>query len=212
MTQSTATQSVLEITDAARGQVQAVLDDQPNADDLALWLEVSSVVGGEFQYDMYLQELSESGPSDSVNGSDGLFVVIPESSIDKLVGATLDLEGDSEAGGLVLTNPNAPVQAPTRPAALEPELDLEDPLTARVIEVVDETVNPSIASHGGQVRVMKVENATVYVQLAGGCQGCGLASVTLTQGIEVAIKDAISEIEHVVDVTDHASGADPYYS
>jgi Fe/S biogenesis protein NfuA len=56
-----------------------------------------------------------------------------------------------------------------------------------------------------------VEDATAYLRLMGGCQGCGLAKVTLSQGIEVAIKDAVPEITEVVDVTDHASGTNPYF-
>ena len=47
--------------------------------------------------------------------------------------------------------------------------------------------------------------------LEGGCQGCGMADVTLKQGIEVMIKEAIPEIEEVIDVTDHANGRNPYY-
>jgi len=49
------------------------------------------------------------------------------------------------------------------------------------------------------------------VRLSGGCQGCGLATVTLSQGIEVALRDVVPEITSVVDVTDHASGTNPYY-
>jgi Fe/S biogenesis protein NfuA len=56
-----------------------------------------------------------------------------------------------------------------------------------------------------------VEDDTAYLRLSGGCQGCGMASVTLSQGIEVVIKESVPEITKVVDVTDHASGANPYF-
>ena len=55
------------------------------------------------------------------------------------------------------------------------------------------------------------ENNYVYVELMGGCQGCGLAAVTLKQGIERMIIEQIPAVAGVVDVTDHASGSDPYY-
>ena len=63
----------------------------------------------------------------------------------------------------------------------------------------------------GFVDLVAVEEDIVYLRLSGGCQGCGLATVTLSQGIEVALRDALPEIVSVVDVTDHASGANPFY-
>jgi Fe/S biogenesis protein NfuA len=81
----------------------------------------------------------------------------------------------------------------------------------RVIQVLEEQINPAIASHGGYAELVAVEDSIAYLRLSGGCQGCGMASVTLSQGIEVAILDSVPEITEVVDVTDHASGANPYY-
>jgi Fe/S biogenesis protein NfuA len=79
------------------------------------------------------------------------------------------------------------------------------------MQVIDQQVNPAIAAHGGSAELVAVEDSTAYVRLGGGCVGCGMATVTLTQGISVAITDAVPEIENVVDVTDHASGTNPYY-
>jgi Fe/S biogenesis protein NfuA len=86
-----------------------------------------------------------------------------------------------------------------------------DPLAARVQEVFDRQINPAIAAHGGYVTLLGVENNVAYVQLGGGCQGCGMADVTLKQGIVVAVKEAVPEISEVVDSTDHASGTNPYF-
>ncbi|MHB8295397.1 MAG: NifU family protein [Acidimicrobiales bacterium] len=77
--------------------------------------------------------------------------------------------------------------------------------------VLDEQINPSIAAHGGRADLVSVDGTTVYLRLSGGCQGCGLTSVTLSQGTEVALRDEIPEIEQVLDVTDHAGGANPYF-
>ena len=81
----------------------------------------------------------------------------------------------------------------------------------RVIQVLEEQINPAIASHGGYAELVAVEDSIAYLRLSGGCQGCGMASVTLSQGIEVAILDSVPEITEVVDVTDHAGGTNPYY-
>ena len=78
--------------------------------------------------------------------------------------------------------------------------------------VIDEQINPGVASHGGTVRLVDVRDNVVYVTMGGGCQGCGMASVTLTQGIKQMIRDAAPEIVDVQDVTDHAAGSNPYYA
>jgi Fe/S biogenesis protein NfuA len=80
-----------------------------------------------------------------------------------------------------------------------------------VSQVLEQHINPAIAMHGGMAQLVGVEGDIAYVRLGGGCQGCGLAGVTLDQGIEQAIVAAVPEISSVVDVTDHASGENPYY-
>jgi Fe/S biogenesis protein NfuA len=77
--------------------------------------------------------------------------------------------------------------------------------------VLAESVNPAIAAHGGAASLVSIDGSVVYLQLSGGCQGCGMASVTLKQGIEKILLDSITELTEVVDVTDHMAGADPYY-
>ena len=59
--------------------------------------------------------------------------------------------------------------------------------------------------------LLDVKDGVVYVELGGGCQGCGMVDVTLKQGVEVAIKETIPSITSVVDSTDHASGTNPYF-
>ena len=77
--------------------------------------------------------------------------------------------------------------------------------------MLEEQVNPSIAAHGGRADLVAVEDSSVYLRLSGGCQGCGMAKATLSQGIEVILREAIPEIANIVDVTDHADGTNPYY-
>jgi Fe/S biogenesis protein NfuA len=77
--------------------------------------------------------------------------------------------------------------------------------------VIDEKVLPVVGAHGGWVELDRVEGDTAYVSLGGGCQGCSSAGFTLSAGIEQAICSEIDEIEHVVDVTDHDSGQEPFY-
>ena len=82
----------------------------------------------------------------------------------------------------------------------------------RVRQLLDEKINPAIAMHGGFAALAGIDGETAYLELGGGCQGCGLAAMTLRQGIETAILHHIPEVTEVVDVTDHASGTDPFYA
>jgi Fe-S cluster biogenesis protein NfuA len=81
-----------------------------------------------------------------------------------------------------------------------------------VQDVLETQINPAVASHGGEISLIDVKGTTVYVKLGGGCQGCGMASMTLKQGVERALRDALPELDEVLDVTDHASGENPYYA
>ena len=78
--------------------------------------------------------------------------------------------------------------------------------------VIEQHVNPGIASHGGRAELVGVKDDIVYVALGGGCQGCSMASVTLKQGIEQILRQAIPRIKAVVDATDHAHGSNPFYT
>jgi Fe/S biogenesis protein NfuA len=200
--------AVLTVTPAARAVVLDARSQEAEAERLALWIEVTGSRDGAYTYDIYFQAVADAGAGDSVSEDDGLAVVVPESSLARMVGARLDWSEEGE-GGLVIVNPNTP----PRPQAFaeRPEVDLSSDLAQRVLAVLDAQVNPSIAMHGGHADLVAVDEGIVYVRLSGGCQGCGLASVTLSQGIEVALRDSVPEIVSVVDVTDHASGANPFY-
>ena len=82
----------------------------------------------------------------------------------------------------------------------------------RVQHLLDTSINPGVAGHGGFVRLMDVQDNVVYLQMGGGCQGCGMADVTLKAGIESLIKEEIPEVTEVLDTTDHAAGRNPYYT
>ena len=195
---------VLSVSDEARRTVVDLRAEEDEPESLALWLEVSGSSGGEYAYDLYFQALADATGGDVVERFDGLAVVVPEASVDKLRGATLDVRD----GEMVLVNPNRPEPAVRAAPA---EADLSSPLAQAVLRVLEEDINPAIASHGGMAQLVAVEESTAYLRLMGGCQGCGMASVTLSQGIEVAIRDAVPEIRSVVDVTDHAAGTNPYF-
>ncbi len=204
--------AVLTITPEARATVLEVLANESESDTLALWLEVSGENNGAYTYDMYFEALADAADGDTVQRRDDLPVVVPAASVERLQGSTLDCVTDASGeSGLVIVNPNTPPVPTLQGMASLPEVDLSDPLAQRVNSVLEEQVNPSIAAHGGRADLVAVDDASVYLRLSGGCQGCGMAKATLAQGIEVILREAIPEIVHIVDVTDHADGTNPYY-
>ena len=82
----------------------------------------------------------------------------------------------------------------------------------QVARLFDEQVNPMVARHGGRVELIDVQDAMVMLRLGGGCQGCGMADVTLRQGIEAMLSQSIPQVKGIVDITDHAAGANPYFA
>ncbi len=87
-----------------------------------------------------------------------------------------------------------------------------DQICQVVQQALDRDINPSVAEHGGIVRLMDIKDNIVDIQMGGGCQGCGMADVTLKYGIETAIRAAVPEVGDVLNVTDHASGRNPYFT
>jgi len=98
--------------------------------------------------------------------------------------------------------------APSQPASAT----ADDALYERVADLFDSQVNPMVARHGGRVELIDVQDAVVMVRMAGGCQGCGMADVTLRQGIEAMLQQYVPEVKGIVDITDHAAGSNPYFA
>jgi Fe/S biogenesis protein NfuA len=196
---------VLTISPEAHQKVLEVRDAETEPETLALWVEVNGEQNGAYTYLMEFRPQAELGDDVLVERDDDLAVAIPAESVELLRGATLAFNG-----GMVMQNPNRPLPPAAR-IANRPQADLSGELPQRVIAVLDEQINPAIASHGGYAELVAVEGSIAYLRMGGGCQGCGMAAVTLTQGIEVAILDMGPEITEVIDVTDHASGTNPYY-
>jgi cystathionine gamma-synthase len=94
--------------------------------------------------------------------------------------------------------------------AREPAGPAGSPLE-RVNRILDAQINPAVRVHGGFIKLMSIEGDTASIRFEGGCQGCAMADVTLRQGVEVILKEQVAEIVAVVDVTDHAGGANPYF-
>ncbi|HUC03894.1 MAG TPA: NifU family protein [Acidimicrobiales bacterium] len=208
-------QPIVSLTPEAHRVVKEAIEQEPEPLSLALWLEIRGVQDGAFVYDLYFQAAADATDGDEVRTVEGLAVVVPEGSVDRLRGARLEWSDDG-AGGLVLVNPNHPTPEEAAPG-VPPEvlaLGIAGPLAVRVASLLEDAVNPSIASHGGRADLvaMDEDQGVAYVRLSGGCQGCAMSQMTLRQGIERMLLDELPELARVVDVTDHDSGENPFYA
>jgi Fe/S biogenesis protein NfuA len=206
---------VVTLTPEAHKVVQDAISQEPDPGTLALWLEVRGVQAGSYVYDLYFQASSDANEDDVRHVQDELTVIVPAASVEQLRGARLEWSEEGD-GGLVLVNPNHPAPEEAAPG-VPPEVlagGITGPLALRVVAVLEQAVNPSIASHGGRADLVALneEDGTAYLRLSGGCQGCAMSQMTLRQGIETTLLEEVPELTRVLDVTDHGSGDNPFYS
>lgn len=195
---------ILAVEPDALEMIIQLRDNEPGDDEFGLSIEVTGFSGPQFSYELAFAPVGDLAEGWRLERHGGLAVMFPEVDVEKLEGAVLELT----ESGLAMNNPNSP-QSPAIGGTVQG--DLSGPLVDQVQQVLSEVVNPQIASHGGGAELVGVDGTIAYLRLYGGCQGCGMAQVTLRQGIERILLDSISELTEVVDVTDHASGESPYY-
>lgn len=198
-------QKILTIADDALEMIVQLREQEPGDEEYGLLIEVTGIRGNQFAYELSFVPVSDATGEHVVERHADLAVIMPSADVEKLQGASLSLTDQ----GLAMNNPNTP--ASPAMAAGPPPGDLEGPLADQVAQVLEQQVNPAIAMHGGAAELVSVDGTVAYLRLSGGCQGCGMAQVTLKQGIERILLDTIPELTGVVDVTDHASGDNPYY-
>jgi Fe/S biogenesis protein NfuA len=197
---------VVELTEEARTRIRAAL---AAADPPRRWLRVRVTLRGH-DFDYQLQGVAEDQvrENDLRLPQDGFALVIDADSIDRLRGTRIDYRETLVERGFRFDNPNVPA-SPVLPEG--ERTDLKGSLPDQVRLLLDTEINPAIAAHGGHVRLVDVEDGRVYLAFGGGCHGCGMVDVTLKQGIERRIREAVPAVMEVVDTTDHASGENPFY-
>jgi Fe/S biogenesis protein NfuA len=199
---------IITVTDEAMRELVVLRDEEPEGDRLGLRLEIVSNPGEDFKYDLSFDIVTKAAFTDEVRtharadiGS--LKVIIPGAALDLLEGSTLD---HTTTQGLVIRNPNKP-KAPSVEG-----LTSNDALSAEVEALIKGEVNPALAAHGGFVTYVGHDGeGTAYLTMGGGCHGCSMSRMTMLDGVQTMLVEQLPEIERVRDLTDHASGENPYY-
>ncbi len=201
-TPATGTRTMITFTDRARDMVQSFLGD---GEAQALRITMSGPPTAP-RFELTLVDPEERREDEREVDAGGFAVYVAEADSEALDGATVDyVDRVNESGFEVRTAATAPEASPRRSRG-EPSGEIAD----RVRAVLESQVNPAIAAHGGMISLVDVEETDVYVEMSGGCQGCALSRMTLRQGVERMLREAVPELTAVHDVTDHASGENPY--
>ncbi|MEC8874380.1 MAG: iron-sulfur cluster assembly accessory protein [Candidatus Thermoplasmatota archaeon] len=187
---------MLEITQKARDMLGQFAEQAENGGNLSLKVEIVGRGPKGFQYDLQLIGSEDAQDDDIEVEVDGVAVFVGARSAPYLEGTTLDYKETLMGGGFSFDNPNP--------------LWIDD-LSREVAEVIAEQVNPVVATHGGHVDLIGVDDGKAVIAFGGGCQGCGMVDVTLKQGVEAIITEGVTGVSEVVDITDHAAGTNPFY-
>ena len=200
--------SKFNIDNKAVDKIIELREQEPGDKEYALFLQIDGMQGNQYTYDLSFLDVEEARSDDELLKFGDLTVIIAAKDKDKFENASLNLSEDMNS--LEMDNPNTP--SPSIIDSSEPLPELTGDLANKVKTILEQQINPAIAAHGGVATLVNVEGNDVYLQLGGGCQGCGMAQVTLSQGIEASLKEAIPEIGNVIDATDHSSGQNPYFA
>jgi Fe/S biogenesis protein NfuA len=193
---------MIEITDTAQKYFQRLIEQQ-DEEGLGLRLAVNHPGTPSASCDLQFSPEGQRMPDDIVQAYEGFNLFVAAASENWLAEAGIDFEEDDTGGQLTIKAPGIKGTAPTSGDSIE----------ERVGWLLETEINPALASHSGLVALVEVtEKMEVVLQFGGGCQGCGMADVTLKQGIEQTLTRNIPEITAVLDATDHQSGQNPYYA
>ena len=199
----TADQPIFSVTPEAMEKVLELRATEDEPESFALRIEITGSQGVDFRYDLAFDEIDKLDAAEELIHLDGLAVAVPPATIPLLRGSELGLA--KVGGGFVIRNPNRPDPL----AGLT--LELSGELPEQVQQVLDQSVNPSLAEHGGFATLVGVDEGRVFITMGGGCQGCAMSRMTLTEGIQRTILAALPEVTEVVDATDHTAGENPFF-
>jgi len=193
---------MINITDSAQQYFLRLIEQQDD-EGLALRLSVSHAGTPGASCDLQFCPSGHSMPDDLELEFNGFRMYVARASESWLEKAEIDFEEDATGGQLTIKAPGIKGSEPGTEASLDD----------RINWLLETEINPALASHGGRVALVEItDQKEVILQFGGGCQGCGMADVTLKQGIEQTLTRNIPEITAVKDVTDHQSGSNPYYA
>lgn len=191
---------MINLSDSAQAYFRRLLETQGGD---AIGIRLSAVEPGTPRADARLEfcESADLAGDEWAVDCDGFTLYVDAASAPFLDAAEIDFAQQATGGQLTIRAPRIKGDTPGADASL----------VERVRWLIESEINPQLASHGGRVALEAIDaDGVVYLRFGGGCHGCGMADVTLKQGIEKTMKARFPEITAVRDATDHSTGTAPY--
>lgn len=191
---------MIQISDSAQAHFRKLIERESLP---GLSVRLSAVDAGTARADARLEfaEPRDLAGDEWAIDCDGFTLYVDAASVGWLDGAEIDYVFQGASTQLTIKAPKIKGEAPADSASL----------VERVRWVVENEINPQLAQHKGRVAVEQVSgDGAVYLRFGGGCHGCGMADVTLKQGIEKTLMARVPGVTAVRDATDHDTGDAPY--
>jgi len=187
---------MIALTEKAQSKIREVIASEGDVGNV-IRVRAHKAAPYRFEYEIYFIEAAEIGADDVQEEVEELVFVADPASAANLEGATIDFV-EGPPGGFKFENPHA---KRTFGDALETEMN----------EFIEAEINPQIAAHRGHITLHGIKDQVVYLEMGGSCQGCGMAAMTLRQGVEKQLRERFPGLGEIVDVTNHAEGKNPFY-
>lgn len=190
----------ITITDSAQTYLNGLLEKQ-NVEGMGVRLFVSQPGSMYAETCLAYCRPGEEKPEDERIGCEGFIAYLDQPSLPYLDEAVVDYVADKLGGQLTIKAPKAK----------QPAVAFDGPIEQQIVEILTGEVNPGLAAHGGEVRLIRLEEDVAILQFGGGCQGCSAVDMTLKDGVEKTLMDRIPDLKGVRDVTDHSQRENAYY-
>ncbi|MBZ9556665.1 MULTISPECIES: Fe-S biogenesis protein NfuA [Modicisalibacter] len=191
----------IQITDSAQDYLAELLAKQ-NVDGIAVRIFITQPGTPYAETCLAYCRPGEEEPTDETMTLDKIKVFVDTHSVPFLEEAVVDFNADRMGGQLTIKAPNAKM----------PKVNADSPLEDRINYILYSEINPGLAAHGGEVRLIQLTDENFAVlQFGGGCQGCAAVDLTLKEGVEKTLVERIPELAGIRDVTDHTDTTNAYY-
>ncbi|RUR51615.1 Fe-S biogenesis protein NfuA [Vreelandella populi] len=191
----------IDITDSAQGYLAELLQKQ-NVEGIAVRIFITQPGTPYAETCLAYCRPGEEEPADVKLELEKINVFLDKNSLAFLEEAVVDFNADRMGGQLTIKAPNAKM----------PKVNADSPLEDRINYVLYSEINPGLASHGGEIKLVELtEQKMAVLAFGGGCQGCAAVDLTLKDGVEKTLMERIPELAGIRDVTDHTDTTNAYY-
>jgi len=191
----------LEITASAENYLAELLSKQ-DVEGMAVRVFITQPGTPYAETCLAYSRPGEEEPTDELLKLEKIKVYLEKNSIAFLDEAVVDFNPDRMGGQLTIKAPNAKM----------PKVSADSPLADQINYILYSEINPGLAAHGGEIKLVELtEDNIAVLQFGGGCQGCSAVDLTLKDGVEKTLLERLPQLRGIRDETDHTVTENAYY-